>query len=160
LDEPTSGLDPLMEQAFQQVVRERRARGCTVLLSSHLLGEVEALADRVSIIRHGRTVTTGTLADLRRHTRTTVHAVTVDDPPGLATAPGVTDYVSERLDGHIDTRFSIEAEHLDPTIGVLHSAHLHTLTVNPPSLDALFLSSYADVDSAAGKVDAPAKARR
>ncbi|MDQ2795933.1 MAG: ABC transporter ATP-binding protein, partial [Actinomycetota bacterium] len=160
LDEPTSGLDPLMEQAFQQVVRERRARGCTVLLSSHLLGEVEALADRVSIIRHGRTVTTGTLADLRQHTRTTVHAVTVGDPPGLATAPGVTDYVTERLDGHVDTRFSIEAEHLDQTIGVLHAAHLHTLTVNPPSLDALFLSSYTDVDDAAGKVGAPAKARR
>ena len=77
LDEPTSGLDPLMEQAFQQCVRERREDGVTVLLSSHILGEVEALADRVSIIRRGRTVTTGSLADLRRHTRTSVHAVTV-----------------------------------------------------------------------------------
>ena len=82
LDEPTSGLDPLMEQAFQEVVRERRKDGCTVLLSSHILGEVEALADRVTIIRRGRTVTTGTLADLRRHTRTHVHAVTVDAPDG------------------------------------------------------------------------------
>src|SRR5690349_7761478 len=82
LDEPTSGLDPLMEQAFQQCVRERREDGVTVLLSSHILGEVEALADRVSIIRRGRTVTTGTLADLRRHTRTSVHCVTVDEPEG------------------------------------------------------------------------------
>ena len=71
LDEPTSGLDPLMEQVFQEVIRERCQQGATVLLSSHILSEVEALADRVSIIRRGRTVTSGTLADLRRHTRTT-----------------------------------------------------------------------------------------
>src|SRR5450759_113968 len=88
LDEPTSGLDPLMEQAFQEVVRERREEGCTVLLSSHILDEVEALADRVSIIRRGRTVTTGTLAELRRHTSTHVHAVTLDAPAGLADFPG------------------------------------------------------------------------
>ena len=91
LDEPTSGLDPLMEQAFQQCVRERRADGVTVLLSSHILGEVEALADRVSIIRHGRTVTTGSLAELRRHTRTSVHAVTAREPEGLTDAEGVAD---------------------------------------------------------------------
>jgi ABC-2 type transport system ATP-binding protein len=88
LDEPTSGLDPLMEQAFQQCVRERRRDGVTVLLSSHILGEVEALADRVSIIRRCRTVTTGSLADLRRHTRTSVHAVTAEEPDGVASAQG------------------------------------------------------------------------
>ena len=142
LDEPTSGLDPLMEQAFQEVVRERREQGCTVLLSSHILGEVEALADRVSIIRRGRTVTTGTLADLRRHTRTHVHAVTVDPPTDLGDAPGVAEYASERVDGHIDSRFTIDAEHLDAVIGRLHTARIHTLTVTPPSLDALFLRSY------------------
>ena len=142
LDEPTSGLDPLMEQAFQAVVRERRDEGCTVLLSSHILGEVEALADRVSIIRRGRTVTTGTLADLRRQTRTHVHAVTVDAPTGLADAPGVADHVSERLDGHIDSRFTIDAEHLDAAVGFLHAARLHSLTVSPPSLDDLFLRAY------------------
>jgi ABC-2 type transport system ATP-binding protein len=142
LDEPTSGLDPLMEQAFQEVVRERREEGCTVLLSSHILGEVEALADRVSIIRHGRTVTTGTLAELRRHTRTHVHAVTVDEPSGLADAPGVADAVSRRLDGHVDSRFTIDAEHLDAVVGLLHAARIHTLTVTPPSLDDLFLRTY------------------
>ena len=148
LDEPTSGLDPLMERAFQEVLRERRQAGCTVLLSSHILGEVEALADRVSIIRRGRTVTTGTLADLRRHTRTHVHAVTLDAPAGLADAPGVADHVSERLDGHVDSRFTIDAEHLDPVVGLLHAARIHTLTVTPPSLDALFLRTY-DGDASA-----------
>ena len=144
LDEPTSGLDPLMEQAFQQCVRERREDGVTVLLSSHILGEVEALADRVSIIRRGRTVTTGSLADLRRHTRTSVHAVTVDEPEGLAHAEGVADCVCERLDGQVDTRFTIDADHLDAMIGRLHAARIHTLTVTPPSLDALFLRSYGE----------------
>jgi ABC-2 type transport system ATP-binding protein len=144
LDEPTSGLDPLMEQAFQQCVRERKKDGVTVLLSSHILGEVEALADRVSIIRRGRTVTTGSLADLRRHTRTSVHAVTVEEPEGLASAPGVADCVRERPDGHVDTRFTIDADHLDAMIGRLHAARIRTLTVTPPSLDALFLRSYED----------------
>jgi ABC-2 type transport system ATP-binding protein len=144
LDEPTSGLDPLMEQAFQQCVRERRQDGVAVLLSSHILDEVEALADRVSIVRRGRTVTTGSLADLRRHTRTSVHAVTADAPEGLARAQGVADYVSERLDGHVDTRFTVDADHLDAAIGRLHAARIHTLTVTPPSLDALFLRSYGE----------------
>ncbi|HEY7222017.1 MAG TPA: ABC transporter ATP-binding protein [Micromonosporaceae bacterium] len=144
LDEPTSGLDPLMEQAFQQCVRERRQDGITVLLSSHILAEVEALADRVSIIRRGRTVTTGSLADLRRHTRASVHAVTVEEPEGLANAAGLADCVCERLDGHVDTRFTIDAEHLDAMIGRLHAARIHTLTVTPPSLDALFLRTYGE----------------
>jgi ABC-2 type transport system ATP-binding protein len=144
LDEPTSGLDPLMEQAFQQCVRERKEDGVTVLLSSHILGEVEALADRVSIIRRGRTVTTGSLADLRRHTRTSVHAVTVAEPEGLARAEGVADWVCERLDGHVDTRFTIDPDHLDSMIGRLHAARIHTLTVTPPSLDALFLRTYGE----------------
>ncbi len=144
LDEPTSGLDPLMEQAFQEVVRERRDAGVTVLLSSHILGEVEALADRVSIIRRGKRVQTGALADLRRHTRTSVHAVTKDDPPGLLDAPGVADHAAERLNGLVDSRFTIDPDHLDEAIGRLHAARIHTLTVKPPSLDALFLRSYGD----------------
>ena len=141
-DEPTSGLDPLMEQAFQDCVRDRREDGVTVLLSSHIMGEVEALADRVSIIRRGRTVTSGTLADLRRHTRTAVHAVTVADPGGLGSADGVADHQSERLDGLTDSRFTIDPDHLDTVIGRLHAAGIHTLTVTPPSLDALFLQNY------------------
>jgi len=142
LDEPTSGLDPLMEQAFQQCIRDRREVGVTVLLSSHIMGEVEALADRVSIIRRGRTVTSGTLAELRRHTRTAVHAVTVAEPRGLAGADGVADHQSQRLDGLIDSRFTVDPEHLDAVIGQLHAAGIHTLTVRPPSLDALFLRDY------------------
>jgi ABC-2 type transport system ATP-binding protein len=142
-DEPTSGLDPLMEQTFQEIVHERRAEGATVLLSSHILAEVEALADRVSIIRHGKTVTSGTLADLRRHTRTNVHAVTQTVPDGLAEMPGVSAYVAAGIDGHVDTRFTIDPVCLDEAIGRLHRASIHTLSVKPPSLDALFLSSYA-----------------
>ncbi len=144
LDEPTSGLDPLMEATFQQCVRERRAGGVTVLLSSHLMGEVEALADRVSIIRRGRTVITGTLADLRRHTRTTVHAVTLGDPVGLADSAGVADHQSERRGELFDSRFTIDADDLDAVIGTLHESGIHTLTVTPPSLDALFLQNFGD----------------
>jgi ABC-2 type transport system ATP-binding protein len=150
LDEPTSGLDPLMEQAFQEVVRERREEGTTVLLSSHILGEVEALADRVSIIRRGRTVTTGTLAELRRPSRTHVHAVTVAPPVGLDAAPGVADRVSARLDGHVDSRFTVDAEHVDEVVGLLHAAHIHTLTVTPPSLDDLFLRTYGGEEEPVG----------
>ena len=144
LDEPTSGLDPLMEQAFQDCVRQRREDGCTVLLSSHVLAEVEALADRVSIIRNGRTVTTATLAELRRHTRTAVHALTAAEPEGLDGGPGVAEHVAERRDGCVESRFSVDADHLDQVIGLLHAAHLRTLTVTPPSLDALFLRTYAE----------------
>lgn len=144
LDEPTSGLDPLMEAAFQQCVRERRADGVTVLLSSHIMGEVEALADRVSIIRRGRTVISGTLADLRRHTRTTVHAVTLGDPVGLAESAGVVDHYSERRGELFDSRFTIDPDDLDGAVGMLHEAGIHTLTVAPPSLDALFLQNYGD----------------
>jgi ABC-2 type transport system ATP-binding protein len=96
----------------------------------------------VSIVRRGRTVTSGSLADLRRHTRTSVHAVTVEEPAGLAGAEGVADCVRERLDGRVDIRFTVDADHLDATIGRLHAARIHTLTVTPPSLDALFLRSY------------------
>ena len=91
LDEPTSGLDPLMEQVFQEVIRERTVQGATVLLSSHILSEVEALADRVSIIRRGRTVTSGSLEELRRHTRTSVRVVTARSVDALEAVPGVGD---------------------------------------------------------------------
>ena len=160
LDEPTSGLDPLMEQAFQQCVRERRADGATVLLSSHLLDEVEALADRVSIVRHGRTVTTGSLADLRRHTRTSVHAVTIAEPDGLSGADGVADWSSERRDGRVELRCTVDAAHLDAVIGRLHAARIHTLTVTPPSLDALFLRNYDDAPNARSSGETPAGAVR
>lgn len=142
LDEPTSGLDPLMEQVFQDVIRERRADGVTVLLSSHILGEVEALADRVTIIGKGRRIQTGTLADLRRHTRTSVHAVTSNEPSGVVDAVGVEDFVAKPVEGAMDARFTVDPDHLDEVVGLLHAAHIQALTVNPPSLDTLFVRSY------------------
>lgn len=154
LDEPTSGLDPLMEQVFQDVVRERRADGCTVLLSSHILGEVEALADRVSIIRSGRRVRSGTLADLRRDTRAAVRALTVDEPSLPDGAPGLTGLETTRADGYVVTRCKVEPERLDETIGALHRAGIHSLTVTPPSLDELFLQNYrADATGPDGRGD-------
>ncbi|TIC87605.1 ABC transporter ATP-binding protein [Nocardioides sp. GY 10113] len=144
LDEPTSGLDPLMEQVFQEVIRERRDAGSTVLLSSHILSEVEALADRVSIIRKGRTVTTGSLRELRRHTRTTVHAVTRAEVAGLEGLPAVADLASVRGEAGVDTRFTVGPDGLGDAVGRVHAAGVESLTVEPPSLDALFLSRYSD----------------
>jgi ABC-2 type transport system ATP-binding protein len=158
LDEPTSGLDPLMEQVFQEVVRERRAAGCTVLLSSHILGEVEALADRVTIIRHGRTVSSGSLADLRRQARTHVHAVTLDAPAGLDRVAGIDDVVSKPVDHAVECRFTSDAEHLDAAIGLLHAARIEALTVTPPSLDELFLRAYDEPSGAPAPAAAGAPA--
>ncbi|WP_151526866.1 ABC transporter ATP-binding protein [Serinicoccus kebangsaanensis] len=150
LDEPTSGLDPLMEEVFQQVVGERREQGTTVLLSSHILGEVEALADRVSIIRAGRTVTTGTLTDLRRHTHSTVRAVT-DQRPALEGMPGVSDVETGTDDeGRHEVHASAEPDAVGRLVGVLHDAGIHTLTVTPPSLDDLFLQAYAGDETLVG----------
>ncbi|HEX2895809.1 MAG TPA: ABC transporter ATP-binding protein [Marmoricola sp.] len=143
LDEPTSGLDPLMEQAFQEVIRERAAEGVTVLLSSHILAEVEALADRVTIVRKGRTVTTGTLAELRRHTRTSIHAVT-ERPPRLDDVPGVANLAVDGHEGGTEVRLSADASALGEVVGRLHGAGVDTLTVTPPSLDELFLHAYAE----------------
>ncbi len=143
LDEPTSGLDPLMEQAFQQTIRERRAEGVTVLLSSHILGEVEALADRVSIIRKGRTVTSGTLAELRRHTKTHVHAVT-RRPADLAGVAGLFQPDQQAQDDGHELRVAVAADGVADLVGRLHDAGLRTLTVTPPSLDELFLDAYED----------------
>ncbi len=141
LDEPTSGLDPLMEQVFQECLRERVAVGATVLLSSHILAEVEALADRVTIIRAGRTVTTGTLADLRRSTSSHVHAVT-DTPVDLTGLAGVTAVDEGSADGRPETRCHVEADDVAALVARLHVAGVHTLTITPPSLDDLFLEQY------------------
>jgi ABC-2 type transport system ATP-binding protein len=144
LDEPTSGLDPLMEQAFKEVVQERRQQGVTVLLSSHILSEVEALADRVSIIRRGKTVTSGTLADLRRHARTSVHALTRSTVESLDAVAGLESLSTDQVDGSVETRFTIGPDELDRAIGLIHAASIRSLTVEPPSLDDLFLRSYSD----------------
>ncbi len=148
LDEPTSGLDPLMEEVFQQVVKERRDDGVTVLLSSHILGEVEALADRVSIIRAGRRVSTGTLADLRRHTSTRVHAV-LEQRPDLQGLTGLSDVSLAAPSGNVaaartELHCHVEATDTNDLVGRLHQAGIHTLTMTPPSLDDLFLSEYSE----------------
>ena len=138
LDEPTSGLDPLMERVFQDVITERKAQGVTVLLSSHIMGEVEALADSVSIIRDGRLASSGTLADLRRHTRSRVHAVTRSAPQ----FPEGADVRTAASGGLAETHGSVDAEHMADLVAALYAAGLETLTVTPPSLDDLFLRNY------------------
>ena len=140
LDEPTSGLDPLMEEVFQECIREVRAQGRTVLLSSHILAEVEALCDRVSIIRAGRTVQSGSLADLRHYTHTTVIAETVQPADGVAALPGVT--AVERQDGRV--RFDVTSDELDGAITYLTGLRIRSLVSHPPTLEELFLSQYGD----------------
>jgi len=142
LDEPTSGLDPLMEAAFQECVRELAHEGRTVLLSSHILAEVEALCDRVSIIRSGRIVETGTLARLRHLTRTAISAELAGPPDGLADLPGVHDLrVDGRLDGH-HVRFDVDGDALDEALRLLTRAGVRALTSRPPTLEELFLRHY------------------
>jgi ABC-2 type transport system ATP-binding protein len=143
LDEPTSGLDPLMEAIFQDVVRELTGAGRTVLLSSHILAEAEALCDRVSIIREGRIVESGTLADLRHLTRTSVTAETDRPAAGLDTIVGL--HALERLDDagrHV--RFEVETDHLDDAVARLSAAGIRALTSAPPTLEELFLRHYGD----------------
>jgi ABC-2 type transport system ATP-binding protein len=138
LDEPTSGLDPLMELAFRDCVAEERARGRTVLLSSHILAEVEALCDRVSIIRAGRTVDTGSLAAMRHLTNTTIDAELDSVPPRLAELPGVRELTV--VDHTISCQ--VDHEHLGGLLAALSQAGVRTLTSRPPTLEELFLRHY------------------
>jgi ABC-2 type transport system ATP-binding protein len=146
LDEPTSGLDPLMEAVFTQCIREARAAGRSVLLSSHILAEVEKLCDTVTIIRAGRTVERGTLDELRHLTRTTVTAVTERDPAGLADLPGVHDLAT---DGGRVT-FSVDAADLDAAVRTLGGLGVRSLVAAPPSLEDLFLRHYGEELAEAG----------
>jgi len=139
LDEPTSGLDPLMEEVFQGCVAEERARGRTILLSSHILSEVETLCDRVSIIRQGRTVETGSLADMRHLTRTNISAELAEAPDGLAHLPGVHDL---RMQG-LRVTLQVDTDKLDPVLRALSAAGVRTLTSTAPTLEQLFLRHYA-----------------
>jgi ABC-2 type transport system ATP-binding protein len=139
LDEPTSGLDPLMEEVFRQVVTEEQKRGDrTVLLSSHILAEVEALCDRVTIIRAGRTAETGTLADLRHLTRTSIRAELTGPPDGLAGVPGVHDL--QVHNGHV--LLSADAAALPAVLRHLTDAGVRSLVSQPPTLEELFLRHY------------------
>jgi ABC-2 type transport system ATP-binding protein len=139
LDEPTSGLDPLMEEVFRQVIREEQQRdGRTVLLSSHILAEVEALCDRVTIIRDGRAVETGTLAGMRHLTRTSIQVDLAGPATGLDTLPGVHD-----LRTHNGTvRFDVDNAALDAVLRQLTTVGIRSLTSQPPTLEELFLRHY------------------
>ncbi|TDD38729.1 ABC transporter ATP-binding protein [Nonomuraea terrae] len=138
LDEPTSGLDPLMEAVFNECVVREKQRGRTVLLSSHILSEVETLCDRVSIIRAGRTVESGTLADLRHLTRTSVTAELAGPANGLAGLPGVHDLT---VDG-ARLRCQVDQDALTAVLGELARAGVRALTTRPPTLEELFLRHY------------------
>ncbi|GAA4664257.1 ABC transporter ATP-binding protein [Amycolatopsis dongchuanensis] len=138
LDEPTAGLDPLMEAVFQEATQEERAQGRTVLLSSHILAEVEALCDRVSIIRDGRTVESGTLADLRHLTRTSITAELAGPPNGLSSLADVHDL---KVEGN-RVRFDVETHSLDKVLRQLTDVGVRSLTSQPPTLEELFLRHY------------------
>lgn len=140
LDEPTSGLDPLMEAVFQDCIREVKAEGRTVLLSSHILGEVEALADRVTIIRAGQSQQTGTLAELRGMTRTSITAVLGAPVDGLRHLPGVhaLEVDGDRVHFHVDTA------HLDEVVRHMGALGVRSLESRPPTLEEMFLRHYGD----------------
>ena len=140
LDEPTSGLDPLMEAVFQDTIKEITDDGRTVLLSSHILAEVEALCDGVSIIRLGRTVESGTLDELRHLTRTSIAVETENPIDGIGDLPGVHD---PQVDG-VRARFDVETAQLDGAIKRLSTFGLRSLTSQPPTLEELFLRHYGD----------------
>ena len=140
LDEPTSGLDPLMEEVFRECIAEDRDKGRTVLLSSHILTEVEALCDRVSIIRDGRTVDTGTLSELRHLTRTTITAEVTTPPTGLGSLAGVHDLVITEK----SLRFDVDNQALDSVLRHLAALGVRSLISQPPTLEELFLRHYQE----------------
>lgn len=137
LDEPTSGLDPLMENVFQEVIAEAKQRGTTVLLSSHILTEVESLADRLSIIRDGVVVQSGTIGDLRGRTRTTIHAA-LERMPGPADTPDLGDI---HIDGDRLTA-TVDSAAIGEAMSLLTGYGITSLTVEPPSLESLLLRLY------------------
>ncbi|MEP6650692.1 MAG: ABC transporter ATP-binding protein [Lapillicoccus sp.] len=141
LDEPTSGLDPLMEAVFRSAVEDIRREGRTVLLSSHILSEVEALADHVSIIRAGRTVETGALADMRHLSRTSVDAVLTDAPP-VALLEGIAGVEDLTTDGS-RVAFTVDTARVGEVLARLGQHGIQSLTCQPPTLEQLFLKEYA-----------------
>ena len=143
LDEPTSGLDPLMESVFRTCVQEEKDRGRTVLLSSHILSEVEALCDRVSIIRAGKRVDTGTLASLRHLSRTTVDAETTRPPEGLDSIAGVHHLEVKQRDGAVQVHCDVDPAALGHVLETLGTAGVQSLTSRPPTLEELFLRHYS-----------------
>jgi ABC-2 type transport system ATP-binding protein len=138
LDEPSSGLDPLMENVFQQCVGEARDRGATVLLSSHILAETEALCERVTIIRAGKTIESGTLDSMRHLSRTSIKAELIGDPGDLSRIKGVADVSFE---GHT-LRAQVDGDSLAQVVKALGDAGVRALVSQPPTLEELFLRYY------------------
>ena len=138
LDEPTSGLDPLMQEVFNECVAEHTARGTTVLLSSHILSEVERLASRVTIIRGGRAVKSGTLAELRHLRRLRLEVEVTEAAPDVSMIPGVYDLA---IDG-ARLSCSVDSSSLTPVLKALADAGVRSLTSTPPKLEDLFLEVY------------------
>lgn len=147
LDEPTSGLDPLMEATFQEIIRDMKAEGRTVLLSSHILAQVEALADRVTIIRQGAVVESGTLDELRHLTRTSVTVETERAADELEARTGVHDVSRENGRVHFD----VDGEHLDAAIAYLSGLGIRSLISRPPTLEQLFLRHYGAEETEAAR---------
>jgi ABC-2 type transport system ATP-binding protein len=145
LDEPTSGLDPLMEVEFRKVIQDERRGQRTVLLSSHILAEVEQLCERVTIIRAGKTVETGALTEMRHLTRTSIQAELKTVPVGLDSLPGVHDL---KLDGS-EVRLDVDADDLDEVLRHLSAAGVRSLVSEPPTLEELFLRLYEPAGAAA-----------
>ncbi len=140
LDEPTAGLDPLMEKVFQEEVLHARTEGRTVLLSSHILAQVEKLCDRISIIRNGRVVESGTLREMRHLTRTTIDVETEHPIDGLTAVPGVHDI---EVNGS-RSRFAVDGGHFDAVLAHLARFGVNSLTSSPPTLEELMLRHYGD----------------
>ena len=143
LDEPTAGLDPLKESDFRTCVRELRDEGRTILLSSHILSEAEALSDRVSIIRDGKVVETGRLAQLRHLTRTSVTAEMATVPQDLDRIDGVHDLAVENH----RVSAQVEPHGMDPLMQALSVSGIVNLTCQPPTLEELFLRHYGPAAS-------------
>ncbi|WP_406832066.1 ABC transporter ATP-binding protein [Pedococcus sp. KACC 23699] len=150
LDEPTSGLDPLMEAVFQDVVQELRAAGRSILLSSHILSEVEALCDRVTIIRAGQAAESGTFEELRHLTRTSVVVDTIRPLQAVESWPGVHD--AHQLDGHAE--FSVDPGELNQVLAHLVELKVRSMVTSPPTLEQLFLRHYGDGASDGGEREA------
>src|SRR3990172_776274 len=140
LDEPTAGLDPLMEAQFRKCIEEDRDNGRTVLLASHILAEVEALCDRISIVRKGKTVESGTLSQLRHLTRTTIIAELGSDPAPVAALLGVHDL---RLHDH-RVEFEVDSDRLADVVRTLAPLDVRSLVSHPPTLEELFMRHYED----------------
>jgi ABC-2 type transport system ATP-binding protein len=149
-DEPTSGLDPLMESVFVDYLTQIKGSGGTVLLSSHILAEVEKTCDTVTIIRSGQTVESGTLAQLRHLARTQVDVRLRSAPAGLASLPGVHDLVADAA--HV--RFACDNSQLEAVMAELVKLGIEALTCAPPSLEQLFLSHYSQADGGTAAADA------